>query len=94
MVWKWELEKISHELDSAPDFDLISSVILIYFIDVFRYHEKKTPCNAPLQVAKKTYTEKRGMFWIPPNKRPVKLRDSLKELEVSVPIHHFTIVRE
>nr|XP_018916735.1 PREDICTED: WD repeat-containing and planar cell polarity effector protein fritz [Bemisia tabaci] len=47
----------------------------------FKYHEKKTPCNAPLQVAKKTYTEKRGMFWIPPNKRPVKLRDSLKELE-------------
>nr|CAD7570477.1 unnamed protein product [Timema californicum] len=50
---------------------------------VFRqpYHEKKDNTDSPYTEGKRTYAEKRGMTWVPPNKRPNKLKESIKELE-------------
>lgn len=47
-----------------------------------RYHLKKDASDLYLQ-SKKTYSEQRGLQWTPQNKRPFKLREKLKELEVS-----------
>nr|CAD7261206.1 unnamed protein product [Timema shepardi] len=47
----------------------------------FRYHEKKDNTDSPYTEGKRTYAEKRGMTWVPPNKRPNKLKESIKELE-------------
>nr|CAD7399465.1 unnamed protein product [Timema cristinae] len=49
--------------------------------DCFRYHEKKDNTDSPYTEGKRTYAEKRGMTWVPPNKRPNKLKESIKELE-------------
>lgn len=48
----------------------------------FRYHEKKEVTDSPYNESKRSYAEKRGMTWLLQNKRPTKLRDSIRELEV------------
>ncbi|KAK9507121.1 hypothetical protein O3M35_008929 [Rhynocoris fuscipes] len=47
----------------------------------FVYTEKKNPSRCLLLEGKKSYVEKKGNLYIPSNKRPKKLKDSLKELE-------------
>uniref|UniRef100_A0A1B6M0F5 WD repeat-containing and planar cell polarity effector protein fritz n=1 Tax=Graphocephala atropunctata TaxID=36148 RepID=A0A1B6M0F5_9HEMI len=72
-------------------FTLLSEVHFWSFNDVigirdtdfgaFRYYEKKTSTDSPFTLGKKTYVEKRGTTWTPQNKRPTKLKDTIKELE-------------
>ncbi|XP_054264257.1 WD repeat-containing and planar cell polarity effector protein fritz-like [Macrosteles quadrilineatus] len=72
-------------------FTLLSEVHFWSFNDVigirdtdfgaFRYFDKKTSTESPFTLGKKTYVEKRGMIWTPQNKRPLKLKDTLKEFE-------------
>ncbi|XP_046664309.1 WD repeat-containing and planar cell polarity effector protein fritz isoform X2 [Homalodisca vitripennis] len=72
-------------------FTLLSEVHFWSFNDVigirdtdfgaFRLHDKKATTDSPFTLGKKTYVEKRGMTWTPQNKRPTKLKDTLKELE-------------
>lgn len=47
----------------------------------FRYHDKKSCTENILFAGKKGFTEKRNVVWSPGNKRPVRLKDSLKEFE-------------
>lgn len=54
---------------------------------LFSYHEKKTVADSLFTLGKKAYVEKRGMTWTPTKKRPNKLKDSLKELEVYAEDH-------
>lgn len=63
-------------------FDLFRRSIKIA-LKFSRYHQHKKPSpESPFAVGKKTYAEKRGIVWTPNNKRPIKLKDSIKELEV------------
>lgn len=48
----------------------------------FRYYDKKSNDDSILFEGKKSYAEKRGHVWVPQNKRPVRLKENLKELEV------------
>uniref|UniRef100_A0A8D8QGW5 WD repeat-containing and planar cell polarity effector protein fritz n=1 Tax=Cacopsylla melanoneura TaxID=428564 RepID=A0A8D8QGW5_9HEMI len=50
-------------------------------LGAFRYHDKKTAINSILGISKRQYTESRGITWVNSNKRPAKLRDTLRELE-------------
>ncbi|CAH1977725.1 unnamed protein product [Acanthoscelides obtectus] len=47
----------------------------------FKYYAKKEPDDSIPFHAKKEYCEQRGLLWIPPNKRPQRLRDSIREFE-------------
>jgi hypothetical protein len=53
-------------------------------MDIFfyRYHEKKEVTDSPYNESKRSYAEKRGMTWLLQNKRPTKLKESIRELEV------------
>lgn len=42
----------------------------------------KKDCTDVYQQSKKAYCESRGITWTAQNKRPVKLKDKIKELEV------------
>lgn len=48
----------------------------------YRYHERKENCQNIINQSKKDYVEKRDYLWNLPNKRPNKLKEKLKELEV------------
>lgn len=48
-----------------------------------RYHVKKDSTDVYLQ-SKKAYCVSRGITWTVQNKRPVKLKDKIKELEVGI----------
>lgn len=47
-----------------------------------RYYLKKDAHDVYLQ-SKKDYCERRGGVWVLPNKRPHKLKDKLREFDVS-----------
>ena len=48
----------------------------------FRYYDKRV--NSLYEEGKRSYCEKRGMIYTPQNKKGIKLKDSLKYLEVRV----------
>lgn len=48
----------------------------------FKYSSKKDTADL-YSASKKLYCERRDLSWTVPNKRPHKLKDKLKELEVS-----------
>jgi hypothetical protein len=48
----------------------------------YRYHEKKDVTDSPHSESKRSYAETRGMTWLLQNKRPTKLKDSVRILEV------------
>ncbi|KAJ1531550.1 hypothetical protein ONE63_000223 [Megalurothrips usitatus] len=47
----------------------------------FRYHDRKSHEDTIAFGGKKSYAEKRGQLWAPQNKRPLRMKDNLKELE-------------
>nr|CAH7753667.1 unnamed protein product [Callosobruchus chinensis] len=47
----------------------------------FKYYAKKEADDSVPFHAKKEYCEQRGLIWIPPNKRPQRLRDHIREFE-------------
>ncbi|KAK7873024.1 hypothetical protein R5R35_000322 [Gryllus longicercus] len=47
----------------------------------FKFYEKKDSTDSIYRESKKQYAEKRGMTWNVSNRRPNKLRDSVKELD-------------
>lgn len=47
----------------------------------FRYYDKKELIDCPYQEGKKAYSENRGTSYVIKNKRPLKLKENLKELE-------------
>lgn len=47
----------------------------------FRYYDKKSNDDSTSYEGKKSYAEKRGHVWVPQNKRPVRLKENIKELE-------------
>lgn len=47
----------------------------------FRFYDKKNNEDTISFEGKKSYAEKRGHVWVPQNKRPLRLKDNLKELE-------------
>lgn len=55
----------------------------------YRYNEKKETETSTDKIIKKNYVEARGHNWSVSNKRPAKLRDSLKYFEVSNLIYAF-----
>lgn len=59
-------------------FEYISTVCIFRF----RYYDKKTNDDSVSFEGKKSYVEKRGHVWVPQNKRPIRLKENLKELEV------------
>jgi len=62
---------------------LVFEIIIIYSNNFFyRYHDKKDVTVSPYNESKRSYAEKRGMTWLLHNKRPAKLKDSVRELEV------------
>lgn len=61
---------------------IIKEIHVIYLF--FRYQDKKDVVDVPYNEAKRTFVEKRGMTCVLQNKRPNKLRDRLKDLEVLV----------
>lgn len=48
----------------------------------FRYYDRKENQQNSIMQSKKSYTDKRDYLWNLPNKRPAKLKEKLKELEV------------
>lgn len=46
-----------------------------------RYVLRKSDNDSLNLISKRTYFEQRGLVWTPLNKRPVKLKDKLRELE-------------
>lgn len=56
-----------------------------HFINILicRYNEKKEAETTTDKIIKRNYVEARGCNWVISNKRPVKLRESLKHFEVS-----------
>jgi len=50
---------------------------------VYRYNEKKQNETSIDKIIKKNYVKALGYSWSVSNKRPTKLRDSLKYFEVS-----------
>lgn len=50
---------------------------------IYRYNEKKETEAPTDKIIKRNYVEARGHNWSVSNKRPIKLRDSLKCFEVS-----------
>lgn len=59
------------------------SLLCTIFI-FFRYYDKKLLPQDLFFEGKKTYMLKRGLMPVLSNKRPKKLRDALKELEVRI----------
>jgi len=54
------------------------------YIFVYRYNEKKETEISTDKIIKKNYVAARGTYnWFVSNKRPAKLRDSLRCFEVS-----------
>lgn len=53
---------------------------MVYFI--YRYNEKKETETSTEKTIKRNYVAARGCNWTVSNKRPLKLRDSLKYFEV------------
>ena len=49
---------------------------------VFKYSSRKDTSDVH-SASKKLYCERRDLSWAAPNKRPHKVKDKLKELEVS-----------
>ncbi|KAK3928665.1 WD repeat-containing and planar cell polarity effector protein fritz [Frankliniella fusca] len=47
----------------------------------FRFYDKKNNEDTTSFEGKKSYAEKRGHVWAPQNKRPIRLKDNVKELE-------------
>ncbi|XP_050438469.1 WD repeat-containing and planar cell polarity effector protein fritz homolog [Adelges cooleyi] len=58
----------------------------------FRYNEKKETESSTNKIIKKNYTEGRGCNWSLSNKRPKKLKDSLKAFETELNEHHLIAV--
>lgn len=50
---------------------------------IYRYNEKKETESSTEKVVKRNFVEARGCNWSVSNKRPAKLKDSLKYFEVS-----------
>lgn len=61
---------------------IFKKIIIIYGNYCYRYHDKKDVTDSPYNESKRSYAEKRGMTWLLQNKRPAKLKDSIRELEV------------
>ncbi|PSN33632.1 hypothetical protein C0J52_14255, partial [Blattella germanica] len=59
----------------------------------FRYHEKKDVTDSPYNESKRSYAEKRGMTWLLQNKRPNKLKDSIRELEELLAQHKVVFIQ-
>ena len=53
----------------------------------FSYHDKKI--DNVYKEGKKSYAQKRGMVHVPQNKKGVKLKDSIKYLEVLILLRSF-----
>lgn len=56
-----------------------------------RYHVKKDSTDV-YQQSKKAYCVSRGITWTVQNKRPVKLKDKIKELEVFMRYVEFVVL--
>ena len=59
-------------------FIITTKQILYYYF--FRYHDKRV--DHLHEEAKRSYCQKRGMIYVPTNKKGNKLKDSIKYLEV------------
>ncbi|XP_027845729.2 WD repeat-containing and planar cell polarity effector protein fritz homolog [Aphis gossypii] len=58
----------------------------------FKYNEKKETETSTDKIIKKNYVEASGYNWSVSNKRPLKLRDSLKYFETELHDHHLIAV--
>lgn len=62
-------------------FSIVSSFIL-NFINPYRYHDKKATTKSLAYEKKKHFAQARNYQWMVSSKRPYKLKQYLKELEV------------
>lgn len=56
--------------------------VLLTLIFIYRYNEKKEMETSTNKIIKRNFVEARGYNWSISNKRPTKLKDSLKYFEV------------
>ena len=56
-------------------------------ISIHQYYNKDANVDGEYNDIKKSFILNRGEIWIPRNKRPDKLRDSIKSFEESLKLH-------